>query len=40
MKWRVTGSSSLDMTEFFLIEDAGISGDITCVYTDETKQCV
>ena len=40
MKWRVTGSSWLDMTEFFLIEDAGISGDITCVYTDETKQSV
>lgn len=23
-----------------LFEDAGISGDITCVYTDETKQSV
>ena len=30
----------MDMTEFFVIEDAGIIGDTACVYIDETKQNV
>ena len=38
MRWRVTESFWLDMIEFFVIDDAGISGDTSCVYTDETKQ--
>ena len=40
MRWRVTESFWLDMIKFFVIDDAGISGDTSCVYTDETKQSV